>query len=165
MELHHDKHHATYVSNLNAAEEKLKVSLEKNDIAGIVILQSAIRFNGGGHLNHSIFWQNLSANGGQPSADLAAAINNSFGNFDNFRKNLSEQTVAIQGRNIIQKVTVILLISSFISGSGWGWLGYCPISKQLKIATCPNQDPLLTHTGNNFFEKRLKCYGTFSTSF
>lgn len=59
MELHHSKHHAAYVNNYNAAEEKLNEALAKGDLAGAIALQPALRFNGGGHLNHSIFWTNL----------------------------------------------------------------------------------------------------------
>ena len=59
MELHHSKHHAAYVNNYNAAEEKLNEALAKGDLAGAIALQPALRFNGGGHINHSIFWTNL----------------------------------------------------------------------------------------------------------
>jgi len=59
MELHHKKHHATYVNNLNAALEKYSGAQAKNDVATMISLQGAIKFNGGGHVNHSIFWTNL----------------------------------------------------------------------------------------------------------
>ena len=59
MELHHSKHHNTYVTNFNAATEKLATAVADDDVTGIVAAQAAIKFNGGGHLNHSIFWQNL----------------------------------------------------------------------------------------------------------
>merc|ERR1712039_907480 len=58
MQLHHSKHHQTYVNNLNAAEEKLAEASAKNDVSAIIGLQGALKFNGGGHSNHSIFWQN-----------------------------------------------------------------------------------------------------------
>ena len=66
MELHHKKHHNTYVTNLNVAEEKLNEAIAKNDVAAQIALQPALRFNGGGHVNHSIFWSNLApiGNGG-----------------------------------------------------------------------------------------------------
>jgi len=64
MQLHHSKHHATYINNLNVAEEKLDQARAKNDVSSIIALAPAIKFNGGGHLNHSIFWQNLSPKGG-----------------------------------------------------------------------------------------------------
>merc|ERR1719251_267651 len=63
MELHHSKHHATYVNNLNAALEKRAEAEAKGDIAAVVALDKAINFNGGGHVNHSIFWQNLAPAG------------------------------------------------------------------------------------------------------
>jgi len=129
MKLHHGKHHATYVANLNIAEEKAKESVAKGDISALISLAPAIKFNGGGHLNHSIFWQNLSPNGGgDPPADLLAAIDRDFGSLDNLKAQLSAATVAVQG-------------------SGWGWLGLEKGSKKLKIATCANQDPLEATTG------------------
>ena len=164
MELHHSKHHATYVNNLNAAEEQLRECVQQGtgsllvwstqhttvsyiqtyhiwpnhsrslhllctlslvdknssiqktltlhsshtlptgDVSGMIAMQGAIKFNGGGHLNHSIFWNNLSpSGGGSPSGELATAIERDFGSFDNFKTQLSAKTVAIQG-------------------SGWGWL-------------------------------------------
>lgn len=129
MQLHHSKHHATYVNNLNVAEEKCAEAAAKGDISTVIALGPALKFNGGGHLNHSIFWQNLSPNGsGDPPADLLAAINRDFGSMDNLKAQLSASTVAVQG-------------------SGWGWLGMDKASKKLKIATCANQDPLEATTG------------------
>lgn len=129
MELHHKKHHATYTNNLNAAEEKLAAAQAAGDVSAMIALQPALKFNGGGFLNHSIFWTNLSPQGGGvPTGDLADAINRDFGSFDNFKSKLSEATIAIQG-------------------SGWGWLGFDPHTHQLKIATCANQDPLQATTG------------------
>jgi len=129
MQLHHSKHHATYVNNLNVAEEKCAEAAAKGDISAVIGLGPALKFNGGGHLNHSIFWQNLSPNGGgEPPADLLAAINRDFGSLDNLKTQLSASTVAVQG-------------------SGWGWLGLDKTSKKLKIATCANQDPLEATTG------------------
>lgn len=128
MELHHTKHHQTYVNNLNAAEEQLKDATSKNDISKIISLQGALRFNGGGHINHSIFWQNLSPNKSDPSADLKKAIDAQWGCFDNFKKEMSQLTVAVQG-------------------SGWGWLGYNKKNQKLQLVACPNQDPLEATTG------------------
>lgn len=71
MQLHHSKHHATYVNNLNVAEEKLKEAVAKGDVNAQIALAPAIKFNGGGHLNHSIFWQNLSPNGGKPDGKIS----------------------------------------------------------------------------------------------
>ncbi|XP_015599946.1 superoxide dismutase [Mn], mitochondrial [Cephus cinctus] len=128
MELHHSKHHATYVNNLNIAEEKLKEAVGKGDVNTQIAVAPALKFNGGGHLNHSIFWQNLSPNGGKPDAALMKQIEKDFGSFEEFKKRLSESTVAVQG-------------------SGWGWLGYNTKDKRLEIATCANQDPLQATTG------------------
>lgn len=128
MQLHHSKHHATYVNNLNIAEEKLNEAVAKGDVNTQIALAPAIKFNGGGHLNHSIFWSNLSPNSGKPDASLAQQIEKDFNNFEEMKKRLSEATVAIQG-------------------SGWGWLGYNPKEKRLQIATCANQDPLQATTG------------------
>jgi hypothetical protein len=73
MELHHKKHHQTYVNNLNQAEEQLGNSLQKNDLTAQITLQNVLKFNGGGHINHSIFWTNLSPTkkngGGAPSGN------------------------------------------------------------------------------------------------
>ncbi|XP_074642913.1 superoxide dismutase [Mn], mitochondrial-like isoform X2 [Tubulanus polymorphus] len=129
MTLHHQKHHQTYVNNLNVAEEKLAEALDKGNTSVVIGLQSALKFNGGGHINHSIFWENLSPNGGgDPSGDLLEAIKRDFGSVDNMRTKLSDATVGVQG-------------------SGWGWLGYNQSTDHLQIATCANQDPLQATTG------------------
>ncbi|XP_059057620.1 superoxide dismutase [Mn], mitochondrial [Achroia grisella] len=128
MSLHHSKHHATYVNNLNAAEEKLAQAQAKGDIQTVISLAPALKFNGGGHINHTIFWQNLSANGGQPSDALLKAVEKDFGSLENLKNQLATSSVGVQG-------------------SGWGWLGYNKQSKKLEIATCQNQDPLQATTG------------------
>nr|AJO53612.1 superoxide dismutase 3 [Panonychus citri] len=129
MKLHYTKHHAAYVTNLNVAEEKLAEALAKNDVSTAISLGPALRFNGGGHINHSIFWQNLSPNGGgQPEGALMESIKSSFGSFDNLKSIMNSAAVGVQG-------------------SGWTWLGYNPISKNLQVASCPNQDPLQSTTG------------------
>ncbi|XP_014277434.1 superoxide dismutase [Mn], mitochondrial isoform X2 [Halyomorpha halys] len=128
MELHHKKHHNAYVTNFNAAEEQLKEALQKNDISKAVSLQPALRFNGGGHINHSIFWKNLSPDGGKPSSELCTALDRDFGGVDNFR-------------------TQLQALSNGIQGSGWGWLGYNKVTKRLQLAACANQDPLQPTTG------------------
>ena len=129
MEIHYTKHHQAYVTNLNAALEKYHEAESKSDVAQMVALQAAIKFNGGGDVNHSIFWTNLapvSKGGGEPpKGDLASALEKTFGSLDQFIEKFSAQTVAIQG-------------------SGWGWLGYDKGNKRLTITTCANQDPLST---------------------
>jgi len=132
MQLHHSKHHATYVANLNAATAKLEESLSKNDVTGIVAAQQAIRFNGGGHVNHTIFWQNLAppkkGGGEPPTGDLKTLIDGQYGSLDALVSTMSTATVAVQG-------------------SGWGWLGYDKVNKKLSIVATSNQDPLEATTG------------------
>ncbi|KAL5478780.1 SOD2 [Sanghuangporus weigelae] len=127
MNLHHTKHHQTYVNGLNAAEEAYTKS---QSIQEKVALQSALKFNGGGHINHSLFWKNLapaSGEGGKLSdGPLKQALERDFGSVENFKKELNTKTAAIQG-------------------SGWGWLGYSKSNNKLEIVTTANQDPLLTH--------------------
>ncbi|MGN6247073.1 MAG: superoxide dismutase [Ginsengibacter sp.] len=126
MHIHHDKHHQGYVDNLNKAvagtenENKSLEELLKN--AGS--LSTAIRNNGGGHWNHSFFWEILSPNGGgKPEGKLADAINDSFGSFDQMKEKFN---AAGAGR----------------FGSGWAWLGVA--DGKLTICSTPNQDnPLM----------------------
>ncbi|HSN10121.1 MAG: superoxide dismutase [Bacteroidota bacterium] len=126
MHIHHDKHHQGYVDNLNKAvagtdnENKTLEELVKN--AGS--LSTAIRNNGGGHWNHSFFWEILSPNGGgQPEGKLADAINEAFGSFDEMKEKFN---AAGAGR----------------FGSGWAWLGVA--DGKLTICSTPNQDnPLM----------------------
>ena len=128
MQLHHSKHHATYVNNLNTAEEKSLEAISKGDIRQAITLQPALKFNGGGHINHTIFWTNLSPHGGEPTGELLNQIKADFGSLENLQKQLSTASIGVQG-------------------SGWGWLGYCKDQKKLKIKTCQNQDPLEATTG------------------
>lgn len=129
MQLHYTKHHATYVNNLNVAEEKYAEAQANGDLTATIALHPALRFNGGGHLNHSIFWENLSPDGGgEPEGALMDAITKDFGSFENMKEKLKVASVGVQG-------------------SGWGWLGYCKTGQRLKIASCANQDPLEATTG------------------
>jgi Fe-Mn family superoxide dismutase len=131
MEIHHSKHHQTYVNNLNVVAEQMAAAEAAGDVTKQIALQQALKFNGGGHLNHSIFWTNLApanaGGGGEPTGDLAAQITSRFGSFDEFKKQFNAASVGVQG-------------------SGWGWLGYNNATGSLDIATTANQDPLLTHT-------------------
>nr|XP_002128490.1 superoxide dismutase [Mn], mitochondrial-like [Ciona intestinalis] len=129
METHYAKHHATYVNNLNIAEEKLHEAEAKNDISSIISLGPALKFNGGGHINHSIFWETLSPNGGsEPCGELKTAIDRDFGSFENLKAKLTAASVGVQG-------------------SGWSWLGLDKEKGQLQVVACPNQDPLHATTG------------------
>ncbi|KAF9522234.1 manganese superoxide dismutase [Crepidotus variabilis] len=128
MTLHHTKHHQTYVNGLNSAEEAYAAA---DSTVKKLSLQSALKFNGGGHINHSLFWKNLSpANekGGKivSGGELEKALKRDFGSVEAFKKDMNTKTAAIQG-------------------SGWGWLGYDTSSKKLEIVTTANQDPLLSH--------------------
>lgn len=127
MTLHYTKHHQGYVNNLNAALEKYAEAEKKQDVAAMIALQQAIRFNGGGHVNHSIFWTNLAPSvkgGGEPpKGELIQAIQRDFGSLEKFIEQMSAQAVAVQG-------------------SGWAWLGLNKADKRLQIVTCANQDPL-----------------------
>lgn len=131
MEIHHGKHHNTYVTNLNAAIEKTPElagkSLDElmsnvNSLPDAV--KTAVRNNGGGHWNHSLFWELMSPNGGgAPSGRLADLINSAFGDLESFKK---EFAAAAAGR----------------FGSGWAWL--IQDGDKLSIVSTPNQDnPLM----------------------
>ena len=128
-QIHHAKHHQAYVTNLNAALQQYAEAQQKNDMQKMIALQGAIKFNGGGHVNHSLFWQNLAApkeGGGEPpTGALADAINAQFGSLDAFVAKFNSQTAAVQG-------------------SGWGWLGLNKETGKVAIATTANQDPLST---------------------
>ncbi len=132
MQIHHSKHHQTYVTNLNTLNEQLGEALHKNDVSKIITLQQGIKFNGGGHLNHSIFFNNLAPakkGGGEiEDGELLNMIKAQYGSLDSMQATLAASTVAVQG-------------------SGWGWLGYDKTSKSLRITTTANQDPLEATTG------------------
>jgi len=115
MELHHSKHHATYVAGANNALAQLAEARDKGDFANINRLSKDFAFHTGGHINHSVFWKNLSPDGGdKPEGELAAAIDDAFGSFDAFRAQFSAAALGLQG-------------------SGWGFLAYEPIGGNLVI--------------------------------
>ncbi len=122
MEIHHTKHHMTYVTKLNDALGGTEHDGKSLDdlLANVSMLPAAVRNNGGGHFNHSMFWSMLSPNGGgAPSGAVADGINAAFGSFDAFRETF---TNAALGR----------------FGSGWAWLIATPDG--LKVTSTPNQD-------------------------
>jgi Fe-Mn family superoxide dismutase len=135
MELHHSKHHAAYVAGANQALEKLAEARDNDTLAATVNLyEKNLAFHLGGHTNHSIFWNNLSPDGGdKPEGELAAAIDEFFGSFDKFRAHFNANANAIQG-------------------SGWSILAYDSIGKRLIIVQLFDQQgniplgliPLLT---------------------
>ncbi|XP_008242423.1 PREDICTED: superoxide dismutase [Mn], mitochondrial-like [Prunus mume] len=128
MQLHHQKHHQTYVTNFNKALEHLDQAMDKGHSPTIVKLQSAIKFNGGGHINHSVFWKNLTpvreGGGEPPKGSLAWAVENQFGSLDSLVQKMNVEGAALQG-------------------SGWVWLALDNDQKRLSIETTFNQDPLV----------------------
>jgi len=98
LELHHDKHHAAYVKGANTALEKLAAARETEEFGTINQLQKNLAFNLSGHVLHSLFWQNMSPDGGgKPDGELGAAIDESFGGFEGFRRQISEAGLNVQG--------------------------------------------------------------------
>lgn len=127
MKLHHSVHHQTYVNNLNNALETYAKATASGDIVGQIALQSAIKFNGGGHINHSLFWENLtpasSADANPKSAaTLMAAVTRTWGSFDDFKAAFTKALLGLQG-------------------SGWGWL--VKEGGALRIVTTKDQDPVV----------------------
>ncbi|GGU93292.1 superoxide dismutase [Actinomadura sp. LOL_016] len=124
LELHHSKHHAAYVKGANDTLEKLAEARDKEQFGGLVGLEKTFAFNLSGHVLHSIFWDNLSPDGGdRPDGELAAAINEHFGTFEAFRKQLTAATSTVQG-------------------SGWGVLAWEPLGKRLVV------EQVYDHHGN-----------------
>ncbi len=132
MQIHHDKHHATYVANVNAAlanhPDLAALSVEDliSDLSKVPEdIRTAVRNNGGGHANHSLFWQVMGPNGGgEPTGALAAAINGAFGGFAGFKEQIAKSGA---GR----------------FGSGWAWLTV-DASGALKVESTANQDSPLS---------------------
>ena len=98
MELHHDKHHAAYVAGVNTTLEKLADAREKSAFDAVMGLEKTLAFNLGGHINHTVFWANLTPEFGQrPDGELGAAIDEYFGSFDAFQKQFTAVATSIQG--------------------------------------------------------------------
>jgi len=124
LQLHHDKHHAAYVKGLNDTMEQLADARDKGDFTSIVGLEKSHAFNLSGHVLHSLFWTNLSPDGGgKPGGELAAAIDEHFGSFDAFKAQLTSATTTVQG-------------------SGWGVLAWEPLGKRLYV------EQVYDHQGN-----------------
>lgn len=127
MQIHHQRHHQAYVNNLNAALD-LKPELKERDLSDLLKnigdlpeeVRSSIRNNGGGHFNHTLFWDILGPAIGKPVGEVASAINKQFDNFENF-KTLFNKAAATR------------------FGSGWAWL-VVTNDKKLKVLSTPNQD-------------------------
>jgi Fe-Mn family superoxide dismutase len=124
MELHHDKHHLAYVNGANTALDLLAEARDKNDLTWVNKLQKDLAFNLAGHVNHTVFWRNLSPEGGdKPVGELAAAIDEFFGSFDGFRAHFTASALGIQG-------------------SGWSILAWDVLGENLII------EQLYDHQGN-----------------
>ena len=124
VELHHDKHHAAYVAGANTTEEKLAAARDADDFSSIVGLQKTLAFNVSGHVLHSLFWKNMSPDGGgDPTGELASALSEGFGSIEKARKQLTQATTTVQG-------------------SGWGVLAWEPVAGRLVI------EQVYDHQGN-----------------
>jgi superoxide dismutase, Fe-Mn family len=114
MELHHSKHHKTYVDGANTAISKLAEARDSGDLANVNKLEKDLAFNLGGHVNHSIFWTNLSPEGGEPAGELASAIDEFFGSYEKFQAHFTATALGVQG-------------------SGWAVLAWDSIGSRLVI--------------------------------
>ncbi|WP_157249435.1 superoxide dismutase [Nonomuraea typhae] len=124
LELHHAKHHAAYVKGANDTLERLAEARDKGEFGGLVGLEKTFAFNLSGHVLHSIFWENLSPDGGdRPDGALRDAIDEHFGTFEAFQKQLTTATAGVQG-------------------SGWGILAWEPLGKRLIV------EQVYDHHGN-----------------
>jgi superoxide dismutase, Fe-Mn family len=128
MELHHSKHHQTYVNSYNDAADKYAAASAKDDVAAKIALQPLVNFHGGGHVNHTLFWENLApknqGGGEPPSGGLAKAIDGTYGSLDEMKKKFNAALAGIQG-------------------SGWAWLVQDTQTGQIGIRTYANQDPVV----------------------
>lgn len=129
MELHHGKHHATYVTNANTILDKLDEARAKEDFTTIPALERGLAFNVSGHVLHSIFWQNMAPKaGGEPTGELAEQVKRDFGSFAIFRKQLTAA-------------------ASTIMGSGWGALVWEPLAGRLLTAQIYDHQSNITQAG------------------
>ncbi|KAK3113579.1 Superoxide dismutase [Mn], mitochondrial [Teratosphaeriaceae sp. CCFEE 6253] len=128
MELHHSKHHQTYVTGYNAAQSKMGDALAKGDAATAIATQPLLNFHGGGNINHTLFWENLaptSQGGGEPpSGPLAKSIETHYGSLDKLKEQFNAALAGIQG-------------------SGWAWLVQDNETGALGVRTYANQDPVV----------------------
>src|SRR5699024_5040261 len=115
MELHHSKHHQTYVTGANTALDKLAEAREAGDISPVTLLEQHLAVNRGGHINHSVFWKNLSPEGGgEPEGELSEFIKDQFGSFNGFKDHFTATATGIQG-------------------SGWAILGWDNLGQRALI--------------------------------
>jgi Fe-Mn family superoxide dismutase len=114
MELHHSKHHNTYVTGANTANAALAEARETGNLANVNKLEKDLAFNLGGHVNHSIFWTNLTPETGEPTGDLLEAIGRDFGDLEKFKAHFTATALGVQG-------------------SGWSVLAYDVIGQRLSV--------------------------------
>ncbi|MFC7155125.1 superoxide dismutase [Halomarina halobia] len=120
MELHHDKHHQSYVDGANSALEKLQSMRENDEWGDVKGVKRNLAFNLSGHVNHSVFWENMSTDGGgEPGGDLADRIEEDFGSFDGFRGDFSATAKGVEG-------------------SGWGLLLYDHVGDRMVVSMAEN---------------------------
>jgi Fe-Mn family superoxide dismutase len=126
MEIHHSKHHQTYVDKANAALEALEKARANDDASLVQYWTHVHAFNLGGHINHTIFWRNMGpGGGGEPDGALADQITTDFGSFATFKAQFSANAIAVEG-------------------SGWGWLLWDGVSKSLVIQQVEKQMDIVT---------------------
>jgi Fe-Mn family superoxide dismutase len=129
MELHHDKHHKTYVDGANSALEQLDDARHKGDFTRLAALERALAFNLSGHILHSLFWQNLTPKGGgRPGGELKETLDRDFGSFEQFKKQLSQAAATIMG-------------------SGWAALIWEPIGGRLLTTQIYDHQSNLSQAG------------------
>ena len=124
MELHHDKHHATYVKGANTALEGLAAARESDDFEGINQLEKNLAFNLSGHVLHSVFWTNLAPGGSEPSPWLADRLGEVFGGVDRFRRHMTQAAATVQG-------------------SGWSLAAWDPAGRRIVV------QQVYDHQGNH----------------
>lgn len=123
--LHHDKHHQTYVDGANTALEKLAEARDKDDFSDITKLEKDLAFNLSGHILHSLYWQNLGPEGGDPAGEILEQINTDFGGFDKFRAQVTSAASTVQG-------------------SGWALAVWEPVGQRLVVTQLfDHQDNLM----------------------
>ena len=120
MELHHSKHHQAYVTGANAALDAMAEARESGNFGNLPKLQKDLAFHLGGHVNHSVFWQNLSPTGGEAQGELLAAINEFFGSYDAFKAHFTASAMGIQG-------------------SGWAYLAWDAMGNRLVVGQLYDQ--------------------------
>jgi Fe-Mn family superoxide dismutase len=129
MELHHDKHHASYVKGANTALDRLAEARRGGEFDNIAGLERALSFNLSGHVLHSIFWRNMAPKaGGHPDGELAAAIDNDFGDFESLKKQVNA-------------------VAASIMGSGWAALVWEPLGQKLLVTQIYDHQTNLAQAG------------------